>query len=86
MTISCGYQISIALNPRWIINDVEISSTDIMNRSIVIYEVNNILMPNATSLTVLSINDTTTIQCVIPLNPEVFSWVGTVIVNGKSIC
>ena len=81
MTISCGYQSPVVLTLRWIINNVEISGTDIMNSDV--YELNEGMMPNATSLTVLSINDSTTIQCVIPLSTEVFSWVGTVTVVGK---
>ena len=79
--ISCGYQSPIVLTPRWVINNVELSATGIMMSDV--YELNNHSTPNATSLTVLSINDTTTIQCVIPLSDEVFSSVGTVTVIGK---
>ena len=79
MTISCGYQSPFAV--RWLINDDVLTQTDIINSDN--YELNNRLIPNTTSLTVLSINDTTTIQCVIPVNPEVFSWVGTMTVIGE---
>ena len=84
VTISCGYQSPSALAIRWMINDDFFTGFDIMNSDV--YELNNSLVPNATSLTVLSINDTTTIQCVIPVSPQVISWVGTVTVISKYFC
>ena len=82
VTISCGYQSLVALAVRWMINDDVLTENEIMMNSDD-FELNNPSMPNATSLTVLSIRVTTTIQCVIPFRSEVFSWVGTVTVIGE---
>ena len=56
VTISCGYQFPFTLSIRWMINDDVLTQTDIMNSDD--YELNNHLIPNTTSLIVLSINDT----------------------------
>ena len=68
-----------ALDIRWIINKRLFRSDKFLNSGT--YVPNN-TVPNITSLTIISINYTTTLQCRIPLNPEVLSWVGTVAVIG----
>ena len=82
VTVSCGYDLFAALDIRWIINSSVFRSNKLLNSGTYLP---NDAAPNATSLTIISINDTTTIQCRIPLFPEVFSWVGTVAVLGTYV-
>ena len=79
VTVSCGYDFSVPVSIDWIINGNAIRSSQLDNGTYM----PNTSVPNATSLTILSINDTTTIQCSILLDPAVTSWVGTIAVIGK---
>ena len=79
VTVSCGYDFPVAVSIDWIINGNIIRSSQLYTGTYM----PNTSVPNATSLTVISINDTTTIQCSILLDPAVASWVGTIAVIGK---
>ena len=78
VTISCGYQWSSALSFLWLINGTSFTQEDIMNSPL--YQLNNLFSPPIFSLTVFSINDTTTFQCVI-VTPFTTSTQGTVTVS-----
>ena len=62
VTISCGYDSDTLLNVVWRINrTAHLTHSDIMNLSS--YQVNNPTTPVNYSLTIFSINGTTTIRC-----------------------
>ena len=84
VTISCEYNSTISLSISWIINQSRFRLMELMNMSD--NYVPNDSQPDMTSLTVLSLKYTTNFSCVIPLAPEVFSLVGTVLVLGKCMC
>ena len=63
VTISCGYQWATALPVTWIINGTSFTQDQIVNSPL--YQLNNPLNPKFTSLTVFSINGTTTFQCIV---------------------
>ena len=75
--ISCGYQSVILLPITWIINGMAFTEDDIGHD----YWLNNPITPNALSLTVLSINDTTTFQCIVHSTTNITSTPGTVTVT-----
>jgi len=83
VTINCGYQSDTVLPIRWVENVTRIISTNS-----VAYQLNNASVPMATSLTVFSINYTTSFFCKVRphnANQEVASRVGTVTVNGMYV-
>ena len=82
VNISCGYVTIMALPVTWIINGTSFDQQEIVNSPL--YQLNNPTSPPTLSLTVFSINATTTFQCVV-LNlstPVTTSTLGTVNVIG----
>ena len=84
VTISCGYQWATALPVMWIINGTLFTQAEIMNSAL--YQLNNPVTAKDVSLTVLSINGTTTFRCVVQSTPITTSARGTVTVIGMFIC
>ena len=78
VTISCGYLWATALLVTWIINGTSFDQQEIMNSPL--YQLNNPFSPVNTSLTVFSINGTTTFQCIVLSTPNATSTLGTVTV------
>ena len=78
VTITCGYGSAAALSVTWIINGTSFEQQEIMNSPL--YQLNNPISPPTLSLTVFSINATTTFQCIVLSNPLTTSTRGTVIV------
>ena len=76
VTISCGYGVFTALPVTWIINETSLSQEQINYSPL--YQQNNPTSPLTFSLTVFSINDTTTFQCVVLSSPNTTSTLGTV--------
>ena len=83
--ISCGYQSDTPLPVIWIINRILFTEDDIMNMSTT-YRLNNPTTPNALSLTVVSIDDTTAFQCVVHSIVNTTSTPGTVTVTSTYVC
>ena len=87
MNISCGYQWATALPVTWIINETSFTQDKVKISPL--YQLNSPTSPMRVSLTVFSINGTTTFQCIV-LNqstPVTNSTRGTVIViSGMCIC
>ena len=69
VTISCGYECADALPVMWIINGMSFTEDDILNNPSM-YRLNNLATPNALSLSVSSVNDNTTFQCIVHSNPD----------------
>ena len=63
VTISCGYDSDTPLDPVWVINASNFLQSSLMNISS--YQVNNPTTPVNYSLTILSINGTTTVRCIV---------------------
>ena len=84
VTISCGYQWSTALPVTWIINGISFTQQEIVNSPL--YQLNNPTIPIINSLTIFSINGTTTFQCIVLSDPVTTSTRGTVTVIGMYIC
>ena len=81
VTISCGYQWFTALPVTWMINGM--SFTEIDSPS---YRLNNPESTTNLSLTVFSINSTTTFQCIVHSTTNVTSTFGTITVTtGKYV-
>ena len=78
VNISCGYVSTTALPVTWIINGTSFTPQEVVDSPL--YQLNNPTSPMTVSLTVLSINHTTTFQCVVHSTPNVASTLGTVIV------
>ena len=68
MTISCGYFRISALPVTWMINGTSFDQQAIMDSPL--YQLNNPNTPLRVSLTVFSINSTTTFQCVVQSIPS----------------
>ena len=83
MTISCGHVTATALRVTWIINGTSFTQDEIVNSPS--YQQNSQTTPIGNSLTVFSINATTTFQCVVLSTPTTTSTPGTLIVFGKYI-
>ena len=84
VTISCGYQWSTELSVTWVINGTSFSQDEILDSHL--YKLNNPTSPTSLSLTVLSINDNTTFQCVIHSSSlSTTSTLGTVTVIGTYV-
>ena len=79
VTISCGYLWPSALPVTWIINGTSFTQQDIVDSPL--YQLNNPTNPMTLSLTVISINHTTTFQCIVHSNTDVTSTLGTVTVT-----
>ena len=79
VTISCGYLRASALPVTWIINGSSFSQEEVINSPL--YQLNNHNNPLTVSLTVFSINDTTTFQCRVHSTPASTSTMGTVTVT-----
>ena len=85
VTISCGYDSNIPLVNTWEINGTHLLQSQIMSMSS--YQLNNPTTPVNYSLTIFSINGTTTIQCVISSLPtSAISTVVQLTVIGMYIC
>ena len=84
VTINCGYQSATALPVTWIINGIPFSQQEVWDSPL--YQLNNPRSPMTGSLTVFSINGTTTFQCIVHsfLN-TIVSTIGTVTMIGMYI-
>ena len=80
VTISCGYCDVTVLPVTWIINGTLLTQDEVLNSSL--YQLNHFTTPDILSLTVLSINHTTTFQCMFHSTPHTTSRPGRVIVAG----
>ena len=83
VTISCGHVTATALPVTWIINGTSFDQDEIHFSPL--YQQNSQTIPTANSLTVFSINGTTTFQCIVLSTPTTTSTLGTVTVIGKYI-
>ena len=79
VTISCGYGGATALPVTWVINGTSFTQEEIMNSPL--YQQNNPTSPPIVSLTVFSINGTTTFQCMVLSTTNTTSTRGTVTVT-----
>ena len=79
MTISCGFASSTTLTFTWIINGMSFTQQEVVDSPL--YQLNNPTTPTKVSLTVISINDTTTFQCIVHSKPSTTSTLGTVTVT-----
>ena len=85
VNINCGYLSASALPVTWIINGTSFNQQEIVNSPL--YQLNNPSSPTTLSLTVFSINSTTTFQCLVLSTPNITtSTRGTVTVIGTYIC
>ena len=78
VTISCGYNSTTALPVTWIINGTSFTQQEVVDSPL--YQLNNPNTPMIHSLTVFSINHTTTFQCIVLSTPNITSTLGTVTV------
>ena len=83
VTISCGYQSSTGLLTEWIINGTRFTQQELLDNPR--YQHNDVFSARNYSLTVFSINGTTTFQCIVMSNPTINSTRGTVTVNGMYV-
>ena len=84
MTINCGYLTGDTAFPvTWIINGTSFDQQEIMNSPL--YQQNRQSTPTENSLTVFSINVTTTFQCVVLSTTNRISTIGTVTVTGMYV-
>ena len=79
VTISCGYSGSTALPVTWIINGTSFTQQEVMDSPL--YQLNYPTTPRRVSLTVFSINHTTTFQCIVHSTPNTTSTLGTIYVT-----
>ena len=85
VTISCGYQWATGLPVTWIINGSSFTQQEVVDSPL--YQLNNPTSPRRLSLTVFSINHTTTFQCIVHSTPSTTSALGTITVTtGKYVC
>ena len=85
MTISCRYQWRMAFPVTWKINGTPFTQEEVTNSPL--YHLNNPNTPMRVSLTVFSINDTTTFQCVVLSTSNTTSTHGTVtVISGMYVC
>ena len=80
VTISCGYQWASRLYVTWIINGTSFDQSAIENSPL--YQLNNPASPMTISLTIYSINDTTTVQCIVYSTPSATSTLGIISLTG----
>ena len=74
--ISCGYNSTTPLPVTWIINGTSFTQQEIENNSLM-YRLNSATTPNALTLTIWSINDNITIQCIVNSTLNIISTPGT---------
>ena len=79
VNISCGHISATALGVIWIINGTSFMQEQVVDSPL--YQLNNPTSPMSVSLTVFSINATTTFQCLVLSTPNTISIRGTVIVT-----
>ena len=79
VTISCGYISATALPVTWIINETSFTHQEIQNSPL--YQQSDPFSRMTYSLTVFSINGTTTFQCIVLSTPITTSTRGTVTVT-----
>ena len=84
VTIKCGYSGATALPVTWIINGTSFTQSKVADSPI--YRLNNAASPKIVSLTVFSINGTTTFQCIVHSTLNITSNHATVTVLGMYIC
>ena len=86
VTISCGYQWSSVLPVTWIINGTSFTQQEVVDSPL--YQLKDPGTPRRVSLTVFSINHTTTFQCIVHSTPyTITSTLGTVTVTtGMYMC
>ena len=77
--INCGYTSATAIPVTWIINGTSFTQEEIVNSPL--YQLNNPTTPITLSLTVFSINGTTTFQCIVLSTPTATSTSVTITVN-----
>ena len=83
--IHCGYTWSTFLPVTWVINGTTFTQQEVVDSPL--YQLNNPRSPRTLSLTVFSINGTTTFQCVVQSTPNKSSKSGTITVtNGMYVC
>ena len=80
VTINCGYLWASALTVTWIINGTSFDQSAIVNSPL--YQLNNPTVPTTTSLTIFSINDTTTVQCIVHSTANTNSTLGKISLIG----
>ena len=80
VTISCGHVIAWPEPVTWLINGTSFTPEEIFFSQL--YQRNRQGIPTENSLTVFSINGTTTFQCVVHSNPAITSTLGTINVIG----
>ena len=76
VNISCGYQWASRLYVTWIINGTSFNQSTLENSPL--YQLNNPASPKGISLTIFSINDTTTVQCIVHSTPNTTSTLGII--------
>ena len=85
VNISCRYGSSTVLPVTWIINGTSFTQQEVVDSPL--YQLNNPTAPMKVSLTVFSINGTTTFQCIVHSTPNTTSTLGTVTVTtGTYVC
>ena len=83
VTISCGHVSATSLPVTWIINGTSLDQ-ELLNSPL--YQLNNLTSPMRASLTMFSINSTTTFQCIfLSTSDKTTCTSGTVIVFGMYI-
>ena len=83
VTIGCGYQWASRLYVTWIINGTSFDQSAIVNSPL--YQLNP-TTPIRNSLTIFSINDTTTVQCIVHSTPNTASsTLGKISVTGMYV-
>ena len=81
VTIGCRYRSATAFPVTWIINGTSFDQQQLLSNPL--YRQNYPTSPTFTSLTVFSINGTTTFQCVVLSTPNTISTIGTItMING----
>ena len=80
--LRCGYQSTSPLPVTWMINGTSFDQSAIANSPL--YQLNNPATPRRVSLTVFSINHTTTFQCIIQLTSSRIQTV--TVTTGRYVC
>ena len=82
VVVRCGYSGSTALPVTWIINGSSFNQQDIVDSPL--YQLNNPTSPTMVSLTVFSISDTTTFQCMVNATTSTLGIV--TVTTGRYVC
>ena len=83
VTISCGFQSGSILPTTWLINGTMYTQEELRDNPL--YQLNKPARPTSYSLTVFSINSSTTFQCIVHSTPTTTSTLGTVTVKGTYV-